>query len=62
MPKPAPSDELALSGRGMPIVEQLGLLWFVAGGYGKTAHVVITRTGVQLTDAERRALMRLAVV
>jgi Histidine kinase-like ATPase domain len=62
MPKPTLADELALSGRGVPIVEQLGLLWFVAGVYGKTAHVVIPRTGEELTDEDRAALMRLAIV
>jgi anti-sigma regulatory factor (Ser/Thr protein kinase) len=62
VPKPTPADELGLSGRGVPIVEQLGLLWFVAGVYGKTAHVVITRTGEELTSEERDALMRLAIV
>lgn len=62
VPKPTPADEFALSGRGVPIVEQLGLLWFVVGVYGKTAHVVITRTGEKLTDEERDALLRLAIV
>jgi hypothetical protein len=32
------------------------------GVYGKTAHVLITRTGEKLTDEEREALMRLAIV
>lgn len=62
VPKPAPADDLALSGRGVPIVEELGLLWFVVGVYGKTSHVVITRTGEKLTDEERDALIRLAIV
>ncbi|MGI5224014.1 ATP-binding protein [Actinoallomurus sp. CA-142502] len=64
VPKPTPRDGegLSLSGRGVPIVESLGLLWFVAGVYGKTAHAVIPRTGETLTDNERGALMRLAIV
>ncbi|MGH3379527.1 MAG: ATP-binding protein [Actinoallomurus sp.] len=62
VPKPMPADDLALSGRGVPIVEELGLLWFVVGVYGKTAHVVITRAGEKLTDEERDALTRLAIV
>jgi anti-sigma regulatory factor (Ser/Thr protein kinase) len=64
VPAPAPmedDDDLSLSGRGMPIVCELGLLWFVVEEYGKTAHVVITRTGEKLTDDERAALMRLAI-
>jgi hypothetical protein len=62
VPKPTPADDLALNGRGVPILEGLGLLWFVVGVCGKTAHVVITRTGETLTDGERDALMRLAIV
>ncbi|MFB9830955.1 ATP-binding protein [Actinoallomurus acaciae] len=62
VPKPTPTDGLALSGRGVPIVEELGLLWFVVGVYGKTAHVVIPRTGERLTDKEREALLRLKIV
>lgn len=62
VPEPTPADDLALTGRGVPIVKELGLLWFVVGVYGKTAHVVITRTGEKLTDEERDALVRLALV
>lgn len=62
VPKPMPADELAVSGRGVPIVEELGLLWFVVGVYGKTAHAVIARTGERLTDKEREALLRLKLV
>lgn len=62
VPKPLPADELALSGRGVPIVEELGLLWFVVGVYGKTAHAVIPRTGERLTDEEREAFVRLKLV
>ena len=64
VPGPAPVDgeELALSGRGVPIVGELGLLWFVADDHGKTAHAVIMRTDEKLTDDERDALMRLAIV
>jgi anti-sigma regulatory factor (Ser/Thr protein kinase) len=61
VPKLTPTDDLAVSGRGVPIVEQLGMLWFVAGVYGKTAHAVITRTGEKLTDEERHALRRLTI-
>lgn len=64
VPEPAPidADDLSLSGRGVPIVRELGLLWFVAQEYGKTAHSVIMRTGEKLTDDERDALMRLAIL
>ncbi|GAA4483690.1 hypothetical protein GCM10023191_005700 [Actinoallomurus oryzae] len=55
-------DDLSLSGRGVPIVGQLGLLWFVPSEHGKTAHAVITRTGEKLTDEEREALIRLQIV
>jgi anti-sigma regulatory factor (Ser/Thr protein kinase) len=53
---------LSLSGRGVPIVAELGLLWFVPTDHGKTAHAVIPRTGEKLTDGERDALIRLAIV
>ena len=63
VPEPAPTDgdDLSLSGRGMLIVRELGLLWFVAETYGKTAHAVIMRTGEKLTDTEHDALMRLTI-
>jgi anti-sigma regulatory factor (Ser/Thr protein kinase) len=61
-PAPMDGDDLSLSGRGVPIVRELGLLWFVADDHGKTAHVVITRTGEKLTDCERDALTRLTAV
>jgi hypothetical protein len=32
-------DDLALSGRGVPIVGELGLLWFVVDDLGKTVGV-----------------------
>jgi anti-sigma regulatory factor (Ser/Thr protein kinase) len=59
---PAVDDDLALSGRGVPIVGELGLLWFAVDDQGKTAHAVIMRTGEKLADDERDALMRLAIV
>jgi anti-sigma regulatory factor (Ser/Thr protein kinase) len=58
---PGVDDDLALSGRGVPIVGELGLLWFVAEDHGKTAHAVIMRTDEKLTDDEHDALMRLAI-
>jgi anti-sigma regulatory factor (Ser/Thr protein kinase) len=63
VPEPVPidDDDLSLSGRGMLIVRELGLLWFVANEYGKTAHAVITRTGEKLTDDEHDALIRLTI-
>lgn len=63
VPEPVPidGDDLSLSGRGLPIVRELGLLWFVAEDYGKTAHAVIVRTGERLTGEERDALMRLSI-
>ena len=54
-------DDLSLSGRGVPTVCLLGLLWFVADERGKTAHAVITRTDEKLTDDERDALLRLSI-
>lgn len=64
VPEPVPidGDDLSLSGRGLPIVRELGLLWFVAEDYGKSAHAVIVRTGEKLTDDERDALMRQSIV
>lgn len=62
VPEPKPADELALSGRGVPLVEELGLLWFVVGVYGKTAHAVIPRTGERLTDKERETFLQLRLV
>jgi anti-sigma regulatory factor (Ser/Thr protein kinase) len=63
VPAPAPirDDDLALSGRGVPIVDQLGLLWFVPGYRVKTAHAVIMRAGEKLTDDERDALTELTI-
>jgi anti-sigma regulatory factor (Ser/Thr protein kinase) len=60
-PVPADGDDLSLSGRGLTIVRELGLLWFVVEEYGKTAHAVMARTGARLTDGERDALMRLSI-
>lgn len=62
VPEPVPTGGLALSGHGMPIIEELGLLWFVAGMFGKTAHAVIPRTGERITDREREALVQLKLV
>ncbi len=59
---PVTDGDLALSGRGVPIVGELGLLWFVVGDRAKTAHAVITRTGDRLTYEEREALTRLVIV
>lgn len=61
-PAPVDRDDLSLSGRGLPTVGELGLLWFVAEEHGKTAHAVIMHTDEKLTDDERDALMRLAIV
>jgi len=46
----------------VPIVGELGLLWFAVDDQGKTVHADIMRTGEELTDDERDALMRLAIV
>jgi anti-sigma regulatory factor (Ser/Thr protein kinase) len=64
VPEPAPlgGENLSLSGRGVPIVGELGLLWFAPGENGKTAHAVIMRTDEKLTDDERDALTRLVIV
>jgi anti-sigma regulatory factor (Ser/Thr protein kinase) len=58
---PIRDDDLALSGRGVPIVDQLGLLWFVPGYRLKTAHTVIMRAREKLTDDERDALTDLTI-
>lgn len=60
-PTPIEEDDLSLSGRGLAIVCELGLLWFVAEDHGKTAHAVIMRTGEKLADDERDALIGLVI-
>jgi hypothetical protein len=49
---------LAGSGRGIPIIKVLAAMtWVEQAEHGKTIHVVITRTGVELTPEDRQTLM-----
>lgn len=64
MPEPEPRDFLdEFGGRGLTITESVGaLMWIMPGRYGKTVHVVITRTGVELTPDEQDKLRRRVIV
>lgn len=54
----APRGPLAGSGRGIPIIESLAAMtWIDQGERDKTIHVVLTRTGVELTAQEQQALL-----
>jgi hypothetical protein len=56
LPKEAHADALAGSGRGIPIIKNLAALtWVEQSEQHKTIHVVVTRTGMELTPAERQA-------
>jgi hypothetical protein len=56
LPKEAHKGPLAGSGRGIPIIKSLAALtWVELGQASKTIHVVVTRSGVELTAADRQA-------
>jgi hypothetical protein len=56
LPKETDRGPLAGSGRGVPIIRNLGAVtWVEQAEQSKTIHVVVTRTDVELTPAERRA-------
>lgn len=58
LPRQASRGPLAGSGRGIPIINSLAAMTWVEQGEGdKTIHVVLARTGVELTAQERRALL-----
>lgn len=58
-------DETPQSGRGWPIVRKLSITaGFVAGRHNKTAHAIVLRSGLRLTDLtdeERDELIRAIV-
>jgi anti-sigma regulatory factor (Ser/Thr protein kinase) len=58
-------DEIPQSGRGWPIVRKLSVIaLFVAGRHNKTAHAIVLRSGLRLTDLtdeERDELTRVIV-
>ena len=57
LPKEAHRGPLAGSGRGIPIIKTLATMtWVETADQGKTIHVVMTRTGVELTPEDRQAL------
>jgi anti-sigma regulatory factor (Ser/Thr protein kinase) len=58
VPEPEPRDLLdEEGGRGFTIIQQFAALsWFTPGTYGKTFHVVATRTTVTLTPDDVRQL------
>ncbi|GAA4509115.1 hypothetical protein GCM10023191_069850 [Actinoallomurus oryzae] len=58
MPKEAHRGPLAGSGRGIPIIKALAAMtWVEQAEHGKTIHVLMTRTGVELTPEDRQTLM-----
>jgi anti-sigma regulatory factor (Ser/Thr protein kinase) len=62
-PEPEPADCLADSGRGLSIVESVAaLMWFVTGDHGKACHVVVTRSGVELTPDEAEMLTKRVIL
>jgi hypothetical protein len=57
LPKETHRGPLAGSGRGIPIIKNLAAMtWVEQAEQSKTIHVVVTRTGVQLTLQDRQAL------
>jgi hypothetical protein len=57
LPRETHRGPLAGSGRGIPIIKNLAAsTWVEQSGQSKTIHVVVTRSGVELTAAERQAL------
>jgi hypothetical protein len=58
LPREVHRGPLAGSGRGIPIIRALAAMtWVEQAEHGKTIHVVISRTGVELTPEDRRTLM-----
>lgn len=57
LPRKVVGDPLARSGRGIPIINNLAAMtWIELNQNGKTIHVIVTRTGVELTSEDRQAL------
>jgi hypothetical protein len=57
LPKETQNDPLAGSGRGIPIIKSLAAMTWVEHGEGtKTIHVILTRTGVEVTHRDGQAL------
>jgi len=58
LPQETRPDLLAGSGRGIPIITSLAaLVWVEQSDRDKTIHVVLSRTGIDLTSQERQALL-----
>jgi hypothetical protein len=58
LPREAHRGPLAGSGRGIPIIKALAAMtWVEQAEHGKTIHVVIARSDVELTSEDRQTLM-----
>ena len=56
LPRETHRGLLAGSGQGIPIIKSLAaMMWVDQTARCKTIHVVVTRTGVELTDEDRQA-------
>lgn len=57
LPREVVGDSLARSGRGIPIIKNLAAMtWVELSENDKTIHVIVTRTGVELTPEDRKTL------
>lgn len=57
LPRETERGPLPVSGRGIPIIRHLAAMtWVERARKSKTIHVVVARTGVELTPEERHAL------
>ncbi|GLY90869.1 ATP-binding protein [Actinoallomurus iriomotensis] len=57
LPRETGHGPLPTSGRGIPIIRHLAAMtWVERADEHKTVHVVVTRTGVELTPEERESL------
>lgn len=57
LPRETHGGLLAGSGRGIPIIRGLAAMtWVEQGANDKTIHVVVTRTGVELTSEDKQSL------
>lgn len=57
LPKEAHAGPLAGSGRGIPIIRNLAAMtWVAQSANDKTFHVIVARTGVELTSREKQTL------